>query len=117
MRTSFVPLVLLALLMLAVTLSAQAPMPRVTAVDPVVAKVGDELTATGENLDKGNVHELRVTDGKADTRVAITDQTATTIKFKVPGGIKAGRYALVTVTKRIPSPLEIEQPVKFEVQQ
>lgn len=116
MRTSFALAVLLATLLAALAVFAQAPMPRCTGVEPFTAKVGDEVTVTGENLDKANVAELRLNDGEAEVKVTITDQTATTIKFKIPGGVKPGRHALVTVSKRVPRDLEIVQPVKVNIE-
>lgn len=115
MRRSLVLAVLLASLVVAL---AQAPMPRCTAVDPTTTKAGAEVTVTGENLDKANVAELRLapTAGGAEIRVVIAEQTATTIKFKVPDTVKPGRWALVTVSKRVPRDLEIEQPVKITIE-
>jgi hypothetical protein len=117
MRRSLVLAVLLASLVAALAL-AQAPMPRCTTVEPATTKVGEEVTVTGENLDKANVAELRLApaEGGAEVRVVIGEQTATTIKFKVPSTVKPGRWALVTVSKRVPRDLEIEQPVKITVE-
>jgi hypothetical protein len=118
MRTSVVLAVLLATLIAALALHAQAPMPRCTTVDPATGKIGDEVTVTGENLDKANVAELRLapSTGGNEVKVVISEQTATTIKFKVPTAVKPGRHALVTVSKRIPRDLEIEQPVKLTIE-
>ena len=109
-----VPLALLA----AALAWAQAPMPRCTAVEPATTKVGDQVTVTGENLDKANVAELRLAPaaGGAEVKVVMDEQTATTIKFKVPASVKPGRWALVTVSKRVPRDLEIEQPVKITIE-
>jgi hypothetical protein len=43
----------------------------------------------------------------------VPDQTATTIKFKVPDNMKAGRWALMVHTKKNQL---IEQPVKLTVE-
>jgi len=117
MRTSVALAALLATLLAAVAL-AQAPMPRCTTVEPATTKVGDEVTVTGENLDKANVAELRLAPaaGGNEIRVVMSGQTTTTIKFKVPASVKPGRFALVTVSKRVPRDLEIEQPVKITVE-
>ena len=93
----------------------QAAMPRIVSVEPASGQVGAELTASGENLDQTNVAELRLTNGTNDFKVPITNQTATAIKFKIPNEVKPGRYGLVTLSKRVPRPLEIEQPVKVTV--
>ena len=55
-----------------------------TTVEPGNGKVGDELVVTGENLAKPGVAKLYLTDGKNDTEVTVTEQAATTIKFKIP---------------------------------
>jgi hypothetical protein len=54
--------------------------------------------------------------GGNEVRVVISEQTATAIKFKVPAAVKPGRHALVTVSKRVPRDLEIEQPVKITIE-
>jgi hypothetical protein len=107
--------VLLTALCGAVVVLAQA-VPAMKAVDPVTAKVGDVLTVTGENLDKANVAEVYLTDGKNDFKAAIAEQDAGTIKFKVPANAKPGRLALMLLTKG-KEPKLIEQPVKVTVDQ
>jgi hypothetical protein len=112
MRLSLIaPLLLLA----AGALYAQQAMPRMTAVDPDTGKAGDVLTVTGENLDKGQVAELYLTDGKKDTKVPMTEQGPTTIKFKIPDKATAGRFALMVLTSG-KEPKLIEQPVKVNVE-
>ena len=58
--------------------------PRITNVDPPNGKKGDVITVTGENLEKGSVAKLYLTDGdpKNDIEVPIASQTATEIKFR-----------------------------------
>ena len=116
MKPSVIWLALLAALLLPLSLYGQTVMPRLTAVEPASGKVGDQLTVTGEHLDKPNVAELRLTDGKTDIKVTLIEQTATAIKFQIPATCKPGRYALLTVTKRGQRDLEIEQPVKATVE-
>ena len=94
---------------------AQAPMPRMVAVEPAAGKVGDILTVTGENLEKTHVAELFLTDGKNDLKVPITEQGATTLKFRIPPNAKPGRFALMILTAG-KDPKYIEQPVKVTVQ-
>ena len=93
-------------------LAADTKSARVTAVEPDAGKVGDMVTAKGENLDKDVVADLYLTDGKNDVKVAITERAADSIKFKIPQ-IKAGRYRLMTASKTS----MIEQPVVFEVEE
>ena len=70
---------------------AQAPSPKVTGVAPLEAKVGDEITLTGENLGKGVVKAVYVSDDKEDFRATIVSQSADQIVIKVPA-VKPGTY-------------------------
>ena len=111
MKWSFI-----ALLTVLVSLAlGQEAMPRMTTVEPGNGKVGDELVVTGENLAKPTVAKLYLTDGKNDTEVTVTDQAATTIKFKIPEGTKAGRFSPMILTGG-KEPKYIEQPVKVTVE-
>ncbi len=105
-----------ALLLAAVVLQAQQASPKMTGVEPGNAKVGDVLTVTGENLDKASVAEVYLTDGAKDYKGAMTDQTGTEIKFKVPANTPAGRYALMVLTAG-KDPKLMEQPVKVTIEQ
>ena len=98
MRLSFVAAGVIALLACLWMLSAQTSFPRITTVNPMTAKVGDLITAAGENLDKNNVAGLFLTDNKSDVKVQITEQSATAIKFAVPDSLKSGRFGLVIRT-------------------
>ena len=106
----FISALLAGCLCAAMLLSADTKTARLTAVEPDSGKVGDTVTAKGENLDKDVVADLYLTDGKNDVKVAITEQSPDAIKFKVPK-IGAGRYRLMTASKTS----MIEQPVVFEV--
>jgi hypothetical protein len=92
----------------------QAAMPRMTSVEPANGKVGDLLSVAGENLEKKIVADVFLTDGKIDLKVAVTEQTATLIKFKIPPKAAAGRWALMVLTSG-KEPKLIEQPVKVTV--
>src|SRR5580698_5598965 len=46
--------------------------PRCTAVDPDTAKTGDTINASCENVDKSTAANVYLTDGKDDTKVAVT---------------------------------------------
>ncbi len=105
------------LLCLAALVLAAAParaQSRLTGVDPLNGKIGDVVAAAGENIDKGKVVELYLTDGTKDFKVVMLEQTETQIKFKVPASIKAGRYALMIKTGGS-DPKLLEQPVKFTI--
>jgi len=90
-------------------------MPRLATVTPDTAKAGDEITAEGEHLEKANVAELYLTDNKDDLKVAMTAQTATAIKFKVPANVKAGSFNLMILTTGA-APKLLVQPVKLTIE-
>ena len=104
----------LALLFAATMLFAQDVMPRMATVDPSSGKPGDEIAVTGENLSKANVAKVYLTDGKNDFECTVTDQSATTIKFKIPAKA-TGRLALMILTAGKEGKL-IEQPVKLAIE-
>lgn len=116
MRLSFVvPLFLAA----GLTAFAQQVLPKMTTVEPASGKAGDEITVTGENLEKKQVAKVYLTDGAADGKndvlVDLTEQTPTTLKFKIPAKATAGRFALMLLTTG-KEPKLIEQPVKLTVE-
>lgn len=115
MRLSFILPIILAVLF-AQPLLPQAAMPRMTAVEPANGKIGDLLSVAGENLEKKNVADVFLTDGKIDLKVAVIEQTATSIKFKIPPKTAAGRWALMVLTSG-KEPKLIEQPVKVTVEE
>jgi len=89
-------------------LSAQ----RVTRVEPLEAKAGDTVTASGDGIAKSQVDTFYLTDGKTDWKCEVVDQSATAIKFKVPPEIKPGRWAVMIHTAKDQL---IELPVKLTV--
>ena len=103
-------------LLLAASFAAYAQ--SATSVDPDTGKRGDIITITGENLSKTLVAKVYLTDGgdgKGDIEVQITEQTDTTIKFKIPVKAAPGqRLALMILTATKPAQL-IEQPVKVSI--
>jgi hypothetical protein len=104
-------------LFLAVGLAAfaQQSLPKMSTVDPGNGKAGDEITVAGENLEKAQVAKVYLTDGKNDVLVDLTEQTATSLKFKIPVKASAGRFALMLLTTG-KEPKLIEQPVKLTVE-
>ncbi|HEY2013833.1 MAG TPA: hypothetical protein VGH38_10055 [Bryobacteraceae bacterium] len=84
-------------------------------VEPALAKVGDAVTANGVNLGPEYVAALYMTDGKADVKVAILEQTDASIRFRIPPETKPGRYALMVLTRGKDSKL-IEEPVRISVE-
>ena len=95
-------------------LFAQEAMPRMSSVEPTSGKAGDVVAVTGENLDKTTVGKVYLTDGKNDIECAITEQSATEIKFKIPAKA-SGRMALMILTVG-KEPKLIEQPVKVSIE-
>ncbi len=53
-------------------------------MDPDTGKKGDTITAKGENLGKNSIAEIYLTDGQKDTKVAISVESDTEVKFTVP---------------------------------
>jgi hypothetical protein len=103
------------LLVASMVVWAQQAMPRMTSVDPMNGKGGDVIAVTGENLQKDAVAKVFLTDGKNDIPVEVTEQTATTIKFKVPEKAQAGTRLTVMVLTTGKDAKYIEQPVKLEI--
>ena len=94
---------------------AQSGSPRVETVEPDSGKPGSVMTINGDNLEKAGVVEVFLTDGKNDLKVAVTEQAAKTIKFKIPDNAKPGRYSIMLLTGG-KDPKYLEQPVKITVE-
>jgi hypothetical protein len=94
---------------------AQTTLPRMTSVEPAAGKAGDIIAIAGENLGKDQVAKVYLTDGTNDIEVSMTEQAATSIKFKIPAKAK-GRLALMILTAGKDSKL-IEQPVKVNIEE
>jgi hypothetical protein len=107
--------ILPAVLIGAAVLLAQATVPQMKSVEPDTAKSGDVLTVVGENLDRANVADVFLTDGKNDFKALITAQETGSLKMKVPDSAKPGRLALMILTKG-KEPKLIEQPVKVTIE-
>jgi hypothetical protein len=99
MRISTILIPLLVALTLRAGLLFQAGMPMMRFVEPAFGKIGDLLVIEGENLGQESVAGLYLTDGKTDVKVPIIEQTATSIKFRIPSEAKPGRLALIVLTK------------------
>lgn len=83
-------------------------------VEPDSGKIGDVIVVTGENLQKDTVAKVFLTDGKNDVAVEIVEQTAASIKFKIPAKAPNGRLALMVLTVGKDAKY-IEQPVKVSI--
>lgn len=103
--------VLAAAILLAGLVPAQNA-PHVTGVDPASGKANDNVTVTGESLDKGTVSAVYLSDDKSDYKATLVEQAADKIVVKVPH-VKAGNY---NVSIQVGNSIYI-QPVRFEVQE
>jgi len=84
----------------------------VTAVDPSSGKVNDSVTLTGENLGKGSVAAVYLSDDTQDFKAAIVDQSNEKIVMKVPQ-VKSGNYHVsVQVGDKI-----LIKPIRFTVEE
>jgi hypothetical protein len=96
------------------TAFAQQPLPRMTSAEPGAGKTGDVIAVAGENLTKSQVAKVYLTDGKNDIEVEVTEQTANSLKFKIPAKAK-GRMAIMIETSGKDAK-QIEQPVKVTIE-
>ena len=91
------------------------PVPMIKNVEPESGRVGDEMTATGTNLQRELVAALYVIQGEKTIQVSLTSQTETALKFKIPASAKAGRYQLMVLTTG-GNPQYLEEPVWFTIE-
>jgi hypothetical protein len=81
---------------------------------PATAVPGTVVLAMGEYLDRLHVAEVYLTRGTVDTKVQVTAQSNTELKFKVPVDLESGRYS-VTVLTASKVPMLLDQPVRLTV--
>ena len=86
---------------------------KIASVEPDSAKAGDVVKATGEGLAKASVSAVFLTNGTDDLKTVIVEQTDTSVSFKVPANIKAGRWAVMLQLK---DGMLLEQPVKVTIE-
>ena len=84
---------------------------RVTGVDPATGKANDIVTVAGENLGKGKVSAVFLSDDKDDHKASVVSQAADKIVIKVPD-VKPGSY---NVSIQTGNSIFI-QPIRFTVQ-
>jgi nitrous oxidase accessory protein NosD len=114
MKLSFVSTLLL---LTGLSAAAQEGLPRMVSVDPLSGKAGDVIAVTGENLDKANVEKVFLTDGKNDVPVEVTEQTGTTIKFKIPAKAATGARLAIMILTAGKDAKYIEEPVTVMIEQ
>ncbi len=83
-----------------------------TGVEPATAKVGASITVTGENLGKGNVVAVFLSDNADDFKAEVVNQGSDKIVVRVPK-VKAGDY---NISIQIKSDILI-QPVRIAIQE
>jgi len=91
------------------------PTPVMRDVNPETVKAGDMATVSGEYLDKSRVADLFLTNAQGDIKVQILEQSASTIKFKVPAKAAPGRYKMLVLLVDI-EPKLIEEPAHVTVE-
>ena len=84
---------------------------KVTGVDPATGKANDIVTVAGENLGKGKVSAVFLSDDKDDHKASVVSQEADKIVIKVPD-VKPGSY---NVSVQTGNSIFI-QPIRFTVQ-
>lgn len=85
--------------------------PKVTSVTPAMGKVDDTVSVIGENLGKGTVSAVFLSDDKDDSKASMVEQAAEKITIKIPR-VKAGSYNISIQT----GDKIMILPVRFEVQ-
>lgn len=85
--------------------------PKVTSVDPAMGKVNDTVSVIGENLGKGSVSAVFLSDDKNDSKASVVEQAAGKITIKIPQ-VKSGSYNISVQT----GDKIMILPVRFEVQ-
>jgi hypothetical protein len=98
------------------TVRASAQPSHITSVDPLTVKVGAVVSAKGEGIGPAIVDELYLTNTEQDVKVDIINQTEKLITFKVPVGLKPGRWALMIHLKAGNGTRFFEQPIKVTVE-
>ena len=65
--------------------------PQVTGIDPSSGKVNDNVIVSGQNLGKGSLSSVFLSNDKNDYKATIISQAADKIVMKVPS-VKPGMY-------------------------
>jgi len=65
---------------------------RLSGLSPLIARVGDVVTASGDDLDSSKVKAVYLTDGKQTFESQTLEQTQDAIKFRVPEGTQPGPW-------------------------
>jgi hypothetical protein len=109
-RIGLVLLAAAVLFPLAIPQGAAQETVRVTGVDPSSGKANDIVTVAGENLGKGKVSAVFLSDEKDDHKASVVSQEPDKIVIKVPD-VKPGDY---NVSVQAGNSIFI-QPIRFTV--
>jgi hypothetical protein len=105
---------LLSLLLTCATAGAADKPIQAVAAAPANPQPGSVVTITGIGLDKAMVDQVFLTDQKFDMQVKVLEQTATTLKIRIPPFAKPGRQEVMFQDTANP-PRLLEQPVWIEI--
>ena len=94
--------------------AAWGAIPRLIAVAPNGCTPGGDAAVEGQNLGDDSVAKLFLTAGGNDIELEVIEQSAESIKFRVPEATEHGMYNLMVQTAG-PTPALMEQPVRLEV--
>jgi hypothetical protein len=72
--------------------------PKMTSADTPNGKKGDVVAFSGENLGTTLLEKVYLTDGEHDFQIVFAEQTSATLKFRIPEGVPAGRFAFMAKT-------------------
>lgn len=104
-------LVAVAVILFVPAVFSQTGAPHVATVAPSSGKVNDQVTLTGDNLDKKSVAAVFLSDDANDYKAAVVDQSGQKIVMQVPQ-VKPGDYNVsIQVGDKI-----LILPIRFKVQ-
>ena len=81
-------------------------------VAPAEARVGDIVTAYGDNLIATRVLEVYLTDGKSDYKTEILEQAEHLVRFRLPAFLPTGKLRIVVFSDE---QMMLEQPAFVKV--
>ena len=79
---------------------SQSAAPVFASTDTPKGNKGDSISFSGQSLQKALISKIFLTDGKNDFQVEVLEQTATTVKFRIPDTVPPGHYAQMLFTTK-----------------
>ncbi len=89
--------------------------PVMRVVEPAIAKVGQTVVVTGDNLNQPQVGDVFLNDGKDNYKVKILSRTETAMRLEVPAELAPGRYRFVILITE-PELTFLEEPVRLLIE-